>query len=158
MARSKTSTTAPEMPVRFFQLPDGQPVAVWSVAELVELVVLGSAGAKAQEASPVKEHRRPSLGKVIAGPTVAELKAQAPSKNCRLDEGARAASRKVVDEDSLSVIVGSRPAPVLVIYIGRQPHAIVGLGGTVDGRISDRDAAAFVRSQDVSRASPSSQI
>ncbi len=90
MARSKTSTTAPEMPVRFFQLPDGQPVAVLSVADFVELLVLGSAGAKAQEASPVKEHREPSLGKIIAGPTFAELKAQATIKNFLLDEGAMA--------------------------------------------------------------------
>lgn len=92
MARSKTRQhSAPDMPVRFFQLPDGQPVAVLSVAVFRELFVLACAAAKAQEASPVMEQREPSLGKVIAGPTIAELKAQATIKKYLLDDGARAA-------------------------------------------------------------------
>ncbi len=96
MVRSKTSTSAPDMPVRFFQLPDGQPVAVLNVADFIELLVLGIAGAKAQEVSPVKEQREPSLGKLIAGPTIAELKAQATIKNFLLDEGAMAEVRRSI--------------------------------------------------------------
>ncbi len=95
MARRKTSQhNAPDMPVRFFQLPDGQPVAVLNVANFIELLVLGIAGAKAQEVSPVKEQREPSLGKLIAGPTFAELKAQATIKNFLLDEGAMTEVRR----------------------------------------------------------------
>ncbi len=97
MARRKTRQhSAPDMPVRFFQLPDGQPVAVLNVANFIELLVLGIAGAKAQEVSPVKEQREPSLGKLIAGPTFAELKAQATIKNFLLDEGAMAEVRRSI--------------------------------------------------------------
>ncbi len=91
MVRSKTSTSAPDMPVRFFRLPDGQPVAVLNVADFLELFVLARTAAKAQEASPAMEQRAPSLGKVIAGPTFTELKAHATIKKYLLDDEARAA-------------------------------------------------------------------
>ena len=44
MARRKTRQhSAPDMPVRFFQLPEEQPVAVLSLADFLELFVLARA-------------------------------------------------------------------------------------------------------------------
>ncbi len=58
MARSKTRQhNAPDMPVRFFQLPDEQPVAVLSLADFVELLHLARVGAGAPEISLPKPRR-----------------------------------------------------------------------------------------------------
>ena len=87
MVRRKTSTSAPDIPVRFFQLPDGQPVAVLSLADFLELLVLGSEGASAQADSPAKEQREPGLGEVMAGLNSQEIMAQATIKDFLLGEG-----------------------------------------------------------------------
>ncbi len=96
MVPRKTSTSAPDMPVRFFQLPDGQPVAVLSLADFLELLVLGSEGASAQEASPAKEQRKPGLGEVMAGLSSQEIMAQATIKDFLLGEGAMAAVNRSI--------------------------------------------------------------
>ncbi len=97
MARSKTRQhSAPDMPVRFFQLPDGQPVAVLSVADFLELLGLARAAASAREASPAKERREPGLGEVMAGLSSQEIMAQATIKDFLLDEGAMAAVNRFI--------------------------------------------------------------
>ena len=96
MVRRKTSTSAPDMPVRFFHLPDGQPVAVLSLADFLELLVLGSEGASAQADSPAKEQREPGLGEVMAGLNSQEIMAQATIKDFLLGEGAMAAVNRSI--------------------------------------------------------------
>ena len=96
MVRRKTSTSAPDIPVRFFQLPDGQPVAVLSLADFLELLVLGSEGASAQADSPAKEQREPGLGEVMAGLNSQEIMAQATIKDFLLGEGAMAAVNRSI--------------------------------------------------------------
>ena len=96
MVRRKTSKSAPDMPVRFFQLPDGQPVAVLSLADFLELLVLGSEGASAQADSPAKEQRGPGLGEVMAGLNSQEIMAQATIKDFLLGEGAMAAVNRSI--------------------------------------------------------------
>ena len=96
MVRRKTSKSAPDMPVRFFQLPDGQPVAVLSLADFLELLVLGSEGARAQADSPAKEQRGPGLGEVMAGLNSQEIMAQATIKDFLLGEGAMAAVNRSI--------------------------------------------------------------
>ena len=95
MARRKTSQhSAPDMPVRFFQLPDGQPVAVLNVADFLELFVLARAAASAREASPAKQQREPGLGEVMAGLSSHEIMAQATIKDFLLGEGAMTEVRR----------------------------------------------------------------
>ena len=96
MVRRKTSTSAPDIPVRFFQLPDGQPVAVLSLADFLELLVLGSEGARAQADSPAKEQRDSGLGEVMAGLNSQEIMAQATIKDFLLGEGAMAAVNRSI--------------------------------------------------------------
>ncbi len=58
MARRKTRQhSASDMPVRFFQLPDEQPVAVLSLADFIELLHLARVGAGATEISLPKRRR-----------------------------------------------------------------------------------------------------
>ena len=97
MARSKTRQhNAPDMPVRFFQLPDEQPVAVLSLADFLELLVLARAAASAREGSPAKEQREPDLGEVMAGLSSQEIMAQATIKDFLLGEGAMAAVNRSI--------------------------------------------------------------
>ena len=96
MVRRKTSKSAPDMPVRFFQLSDGQPVAVLSLADFLELLVLGSEGARAQADSPAKEQRGPGLGEVMAGLNSQEIMGQATIKDFLLGEGAMAAVNRSI--------------------------------------------------------------
>ncbi len=96
MVRRKTSTSAPDTPVRFFQLPDGQPVAVLSLADFLELIELARAAASAREDSPAKEHREPGLGEVMAGLSSREIMAQATIKDFLLGEGAMAAVNRSI--------------------------------------------------------------
>ncbi len=97
MARRKTSQhSAPDMPVRFFQLPEEQPVAVLSLADFLELFVLARAAASAREASPAKEQREPGLGEVMAGLSSQEIMAQATIKDFLLGEGAMAAVNRSI--------------------------------------------------------------
>ncbi len=96
MVRSKTSSSSPDMPVRFFQLPDGQPVAVLNVVDFFELFVLARAAASAREDSPAEEQREPGLGEVMAGLSSQEIMAQATIKDFLLGEGAMAAVNRSI--------------------------------------------------------------
>ncbi len=96
MVRRKNSTSAADMPVRFFQLPDGQPVAVLSLADFLELFMLARPAASAREISAAKEQREPRLGELMAGLSSQEIMAQATIKDFLLGEGAMAAVNRSI--------------------------------------------------------------